>query len=94
MSKVREIIRSIQFKRDFKKLSASGKYHLSDFLEVVDLLARDIPLPQKNCDHALTGEWKGFRECYIKPDWLLIYEKPKGQLVLVLARTGSHSELF
>ncbi|OGT39949.1 MAG: hypothetical protein A3E81_02195 [Gammaproteobacteria bacterium RIFCSPHIGHO2_12_FULL_36_30] len=94
MSRVREIVRSTQFKRDFKKISASGRYSVSDFLEVVNLLAHDIPLPQKNRDHALTGEWKGFRECHIKPDWLLIYEKPQGQLILVLARTGSHSELF
>ena len=91
---MREIVRTTQFKRDFKKVSKSGRYAVPDFLEIVDLLARDISLPQKNCDHALTGEWKGFRECHIKPDWLLIYEKPKGQLILVLARTGSHSELF
>ena len=94
MSKIREIVRSTQFKRDFKKLSKSGRYDVSDFLDVVDKLAHDIPLPKNNCDHGLEGEWKGFRECHIKPDWLLIYEKPKGQLVLVLARTGSHSELF
>lgn len=94
MSEIREIVRSTQFKRDFKKLSKSGRYNVSDFLNVVDKLARDIPLPKNNCDHGLEGEWKGFRECHIKPDWLLIYEKPKGQLILVLARTGSHSKLF
>ena len=65
---MREIVRTTQLKRDFKKISKSGRYVVSDFLEIVDLLARDIPLPQKNCDHALTGEWKGFRECHIKPD--------------------------
>lgn len=91
---MRQIVRTTQFKRDFKKVSRSGRYAVSDFLEVVDMLARDVSLPPKNCDHALSGEWQGFRECHIKPDWLLIYEKPKGKLVLVLARTGSHSELF
>jgi mRNA interferase YafQ len=91
---MREIVRTTQFKRDFKKVSRSGRYAVSDFLEVVDMLARDVPLPIKYCDHALSGEWSGFRECHIKPDWLLIYEKPKGKLVLILARTGSHSELF
>lgn len=91
---MREIIRTSQFKRDFKKLSKSGRYAVDDFLVVVDMLAKDIPLPPKNRDHALSGEWKDFRECHIKPDWLLIYEKPKGQLILILARTGSHSELF
>lgn len=94
MNKSRQIIRSTQFKKDFKKISASGRYDVQDFLDVVDMLSKDIPLPKNNCDHGLTGEWKGFRECHIKPDWLLIYEKPKDLLILVLARTGSHSGLF
>lgn len=89
---MREIVQSKQFKRDFKKISSSGKYDISDFKAVVNLLVRDEPLSQKHHDHILAGDWHGFRECHIKPDWLLIYEKPKG--LLVLARTGSHSELF
>ena len=89
---MREIVQSGKFKRDFKKVSRSGKYHIADFKSVVTMLACDTPLPFKNYDHALKGDWEGFRECHIKPDWLLIYEKPKG--MLVLARTGSHSELF
>ena len=91
---MREIVRTTQFKRDLKKISRSGRYKVEDFLNIVDMLVRDIPLPRENCDHPLSGEWKGFRECHIKPDWLLIYEKPKGKLILILARTGSHSELF
>ena len=91
---MREIVRTTQFKRDFKKVAKSGRYAVSDFLEVIEKLAQDIPLPPHHCDHSLSGEWKGFRECHIKPDWLLIYEKPKGRLILILARTGSHSELF
>ena len=58
-----------------------------------DLLAEKI-LPKKNRDHALTGNYLGFRECHIQPDWLLIYAVDHGQLVLTASRTGTHSDLF
>ena len=51
-------------------------------------------LPAANRDHALTGNYKGMRECHIQPDWLLIYQIREEALILVLARTGSHSDLF
>jgi mRNA interferase YafQ len=57
------------------------------------LLADDKPLPEKNRDHALGGEWRDYRECHLKPDLLLIYRKPEPK-VLQLVRLGSHSELF
>lgn len=88
---MRQIVQTKQFKKDFKKLSSS-RYKLEDFIEVVELLVADKPLPLKNRDHLLTGEWQEYRECHIKPDWLLIYRKPPN--VLELVRTGSHSELF
>lgn len=56
------------------------------------MLAADKPLPAKNRDHGLGGNWSGYRECHLKPDVLLIYRKPEG--VLQLVRLGSHSELF
>ena len=59
----------------------------------VSLLAEDKPLPEKNRDHALGGEWRDHRECHLKPDLLLIYRKPNAA-VLQLVRLGSHSELF
>ncbi len=89
---MRQLIQTTQFKRDYKKIAASGRYSVNDFLKVVDLLAHDKSLPDKYRDHVLIGEWKGYRECHIKPNWLLIYHKPGIELVLV--RTGSHSELF
>jgi mRNA interferase YafQ len=89
---VREITETTQFKRDYKKIAASGRYSRKEFLTVVELLALDKQLPPKLRDHALVGEWKGYRECHIRPDWLLIYQKPDNELILV--RTGSHSELF
>jgi len=60
---------------------------------IVSLLAEDQPLPDKNRDHALGGEWRDHRECHVKPDLLLIYRKPNSE-VLQLVRLGSHSELF
>lgn len=62
--------------------------------EVVDLLRQEKTLPKKYRDHQLTGCYKGFRECHITPDWLLIYSVDSDNLVLTLTRTGSHSDLF
>ena len=61
---------------------------------VIDMLANEQPLPEKYKDHALTGDWKGFRECHIQPDWLLIYKIQNDSLILTLSRIGSHSDLF
>jgi len=64
----------------------------TDLLDVVALLAEDQPLPERNNDHMLVGEWKDHRDCHIKPDLILIYRKPDGES-LELVRQGSHSEL-
>jgi len=53
-----------------------------------------MKLPPKNHDHPLTGNYSGFRECHIAPDWLLIYLVTEATLVLTLTRTGSYSDLF
>lgn len=62
--------------------------------DVVALLAMGEPLPDRNKDHALIGTWNEHRECHILPDWLLIYRIEDDVLVLTLARTGTHSDLF
>ena len=62
--------------------------------DIIRILSRGEPLPEKNRDHALTGDWVGHRECHILPDWLLVYRIENDVLVLTLARTGSHSDLF
>lgn len=62
--------------------------------EIVDKLRLGIPLEEKHRDHELTGEYAGFRECHIKPDWLLIYLLENQILTLTLVDTGSHSDLF
>lgn len=82
-----------QFKRDLKKAQKQNK-NLDLLNKVLQQLTDGIPLPEKNRDHALTGNCAGCRECHIQPDWLLIYEIAEDTLFLYLTRTGSHSELF
>ena len=62
--------------------------------EVVDLLRQGKQLEERYHDHGLTGDLAGFRECHIKPDWLLIYFIENDILTLTLIDTGSHSDLF
>ena len=84
---------STQYRRDYKKAKKQGK-DISQLREVIRLLANDEPLPEKHNDHSLQGNWKGYRECHVTPDWLLVYKKTdKGELLLVLTRLASHSEL-
>ena len=84
------------FKRVFRRTKAAPRYanSLDELLtEVLDRLVRDLPLPESNRDHALVGNWSGFRECHLKPNLLLVYQKPN-DATLRLVRMGTHSELF
>ena len=88
-----EVKLTTQFKKDFKQAMKRGlKIKLLE--DVISKLAMGEALPESNRDHALTGDWKGFRECHILPDWLLIYRIENDVLVLTLTRTGTHSDLF
>ena len=89
----RSIVWTTQFKKDYK---LALKRHLDIELldNIIRSLARGETLPEKNRDHALTGDWVGHRECHILPDWLLVYRIEDDVLVLTLARTGTHSDLF
>jgi mRNA interferase YafQ len=87
-----EIKKTTQFKKDYRLAKKRGQ-NLPLLQAIILQLADGQPLPEKNCDHALTGDWIGFRECHITPDWLLIYKKEEGILVLTLMRLGSHSDL-
>ena len=81
------------FKKDYKLAMKRGlKISLLD--DIITALAMGEALPEKNKDHALTGNWTGHRECHILPDWLLIYRIEEDVLVLTLTRTGTHSDLF
>ena len=62
--------------------------------EVIAALAMGKTLPEKHKDHALTGNWVGHRECRVLSNWLLIYRIEDEVLVLTLARTGTHGDLF
>lgn len=82
-----------QFKKDYKLAMRRG-LDISLLEGVIADLAMGIPLPEKNRDHALSGNWVGHRECHVLPDWLLIYRIDDDVLVLTLSRIGSHSDLF
>ena len=88
-----DVVLSNRFKRDLK-LAAKRGYDLNLLDEIVEKLANREPLPEKNRDHGLTGDYIGFRECHIQPDWLLVYRIDEEELFLFLSRTGSHSDLF
>lgn len=91
---MRTIERTGQFKRDFKR-EAKGRHRATlpiDLTDALKLLANDLPIPEKYCDHPLSGDKIDHRDCHIKPDLLLIYRKPDTD-TLQLVRLGSHSEL-
>lgn len=86
-----EIVQSSRFKRDIKKARKQGK-PLAELQTVIKIIVQQKPLPKKFQDHNLGGDYANFRECHIRPDWLLIYKTTERELQL--ARVGSHSELF
>jgi mRNA interferase YafQ len=90
-----ELELATQFKRDLKKIVKEGKN--KDHLDsIIEQLQNEESLDPKFKDHNLSGNWNGYRECHITPDWLLIYKIIKDDCVqlLRLSRTGSHSDLF
>ena len=89
----RDIVWTAGFKKDYE---LAMKRHLNiDLLdEIIRALSRGETLPEKHKDHDLTGNWVGHCECHIQPDWLLTYHIEDDILVLTLARTGTHSDLF
>lgn len=82
-----------QFKKDYKLAKRRGK-KMELLNKTIELLSNGEDLPENYYDHSLSGNWAGHRECHIQPDWLLVYYFEDDILVLTLARTGSHSDLF
>ena len=82
-----------QYLKDLE-LMKRRKLPKSELDEVVKLLLEQKPLPPKHKDHPLKGDFMGYRECHIRPNWLLIYKIDEKVLTLVLIRTGTHSDLF
>jgi mRNA interferase YafQ len=91
---MREIKYTTRFRRDYRreKSAQHGKKLDALLMEVVNLLANDTPLPHRNFDHPLSGEWSDHRDCHIRSDLILIYREPDSG-TLELVRLGSHSEL-
>ena len=91
---MRTIRYSNRFKRDYKREKAGryGRTLDTELTEIVRLLSSDTPLPRRNFDHPLSGEWRDHRDCHVRPDLILIYRKSDNES-LELVRLGSHSEL-
>lgn len=89
----REIVWTTRFKKDYK-LAIRRRRDIDLLDDIIRALSRGEKLPEKNKDHELSGDWAGHRECHIQPDWLLVYRIDDDILVLTLARTGTHSDIF
>jgi len=88
-----EIQFSNKMKRDWKRMKKRGK-DMEKLSAVLGILARQEQLPENHRDHELRGNYSGFRECHIEPDWLLIYEIQNDKLILVATETGTYADLF
>lgn len=82
---------SAQFKRDVRKAEKRGK-DMTKLRALLELLIEEAPLPEQCRDHPLKGEWKGYRDAHIEPDWVLVYRVSGSEVELV--RTGSHADIF
>lgn len=87
------IVVTSRFRKEQKQMKKRGA-HLDKLKSVIGMLADGSVLPAQYRDHELTGNFKGYRECHISPDWLLIYRIFEDKLILTLERTGTHSDLF
>lgn len=88
-----KLVYSNRFKKDVQLALKRGKT-LDKLTHVIEMLCAGKPLPRQYQDHPLSGTYAGFRDCHIEPDWILIYRIENNQLQLILARTGTHSDLF
>ena len=88
-----DIVWTSQFKKDYK-LAMKRHLDIDQLDEVIKVIASGEPLDPKFKDHPLSGDWKGYRECHVQPDWLLVYKLFNDTLILTLTRTGTHSDIF
>ncbi len=89
----RDIVWTTRFKKDYK-LAMKRRLDIELLDDIIRALSRGETLPEKNKDHELSGNFAGYRECHIQPDWLLVYRIEDDVLVLTLVRTGTHNDLF
>ena len=88
-----KLVPTSQFKKDYKRAKKRG-LDMSELQAVLHKLCAEEPLEERHRDLALAGNYIGFRECHIRPDWLLVYAIDQSKLILTASRTGTHSELF
>jgi mRNA interferase YafQ len=86
-------IYSTQFKKDYKRCQKRN-YDMHKLIEVMSDLESEKPLAEKHKEHLLHGNYEGYLECHVEPDWLLIYQADKELGELYFVRTGTHSDLF
>ena len=89
----RSLVMTSQFKKDLKRARKRG-LPIGELEVVIDAILEGADLSPRHRDHLLSGDYAGFRECHIQPDWLLIYLDEPELCVVTAIRTGSHSDLF
>lgn len=82
-----------KMKRDVKRMNKRGK-NMDKLITALELLASGKPIPARYNDHPLKGDMRGYRECHIENDWLLIYQIIENRLILSASGTGTHTDLF
>ena len=80
-----------QFERDLRLMQRRGK-DTGKLKTILTALINEEPLPERQRDHPLLGNYKGRRECHVEPDWLLIYKLVNNEIIF--ERTGTHGDLF
>lgn len=88
-----KLVYTTQFKKDYK-LAIKRKSNIKELFNVIAIMQKQEPLPREKRDHQLTGNYKGYRECHVTADFLLLYKVKGDTLELILYRIGSHSDLF
>ena len=88
-----DLVYTSQFKKDYK-LAQKRHVDIDELFKVIGMLQKQEPLPEEKRDHSLVGNYKGYRECHVRPDLLLIYTIKKKELELLLFRIGTHSDLY
>lgn len=88
-----DLVYTSQFKKDYK-LAQKRHVDIDELFKVISMLQKQEPLPEEKREHSLVGNYKGYRECHVRPDLLLIYKIKKEELELLLFRIGTHSDLY
>jgi mRNA interferase YafQ len=87
------VVATTRYDKDAKRVRKRGE-DMTRILTVVDALRNRRPLADRHRDHALSGDWQGWRDCHVEPDWVLVYRVDEEAGELILGRTGTHSDLF